>query len=235
MEHLYKTAPDVHDSAREFLSNSRRFTEIYHSQEPFALGFLSNHAKTICNQFCVQEAYIDSTFKTNSSKHELFAILGSFLGTGFPIAYLLLEAGGNERKMQRKFSIERFLEATRREVEHFKPTFFFTDKNLGQISAISSVYGVNPSICLWHMKRSIKRKLGELHDQGVEISTKEQRSRILNLVTHHFNNHPFFCTEAETIESLHLKNLQEISEFCEDQSLPTIYSYLLSNWYTWNK
>ena len=166
-------------------------------------------------------------------------MLGSFLGTGFPIAYLLLEPGagqnGEECTTQRKTSIRGFLAAVRRELLAFKPVFFFTDKDIGQISAISSVYGITPSICLWHMKRALKRKLGELQSRGVENSTKGQRTRLLDLITEHFNSHPFFSTSSETVESLYLKNLKEISDYFEEQGLSNIYKYLLSNWYGWNQ
>ena len=239
MECHYKASSDVKLSARTFLRKSESFIEIFYNQEPFALGFLSNHARRVCDRARIEEAFIDSTFKTNSSKLELFAILGSFLGTGFPIAYLFLEATGGRNETesitQRKSSIRGFLEALHRGLRSFRPTFFFTDKDFGQISAISSIYGVCPSICLWHMKRAIKRKVVELNAEGVERSTKKKREILLDLVTKHFNVHPFFSTDPETIESLYLKNLQEIANFCEHENLPNVYSYLLANWYTWNR
>ena len=85
------------------------------------------------------------------------------------------------------------------------------------------------------MKRAIKHKIGELERKEVERSTKHQRTLLLDLVTKHYNDHPFFFTQPETIESLHVKNLQEIHEFCKDQKLPSIYSYLHANWYTWDR
>lgn len=42
------------------------------------------------------EAFIDSTYKTNKSGLELFVILGTVLGSGYPIAYMFLEAGSRE-------------------------------------------------------------------------------------------------------------------------------------------
>ena len=239
MESMYRTSANVFDSARAFLANSERFKEIYYVQEPFALGFLCNHAHTVCEQVTVKEAFIDSTFKTNSSRMELFAVLGSFLGSGFPVAYLLLQPvprnDGIDATSNRKNRIQEFLRAVHQELTSFRPVFFFTDKDFGQIFAISSVYRVTPSICLWHMKRAVKRKLGELHKEGVDETTQEQRNRILDLLTEHFNSHPFFSSTPETIQSLHLKNLQEMSAYCARHKISNIYSYLLSSWYTWDR
>ena len=40
MERLYKSSTDAHESARMFLENSKKLSEIYYTQKPFALGFL---------------------------------------------------------------------------------------------------------------------------------------------------------------------------------------------------
>ena len=239
MENMYKSCSDIKASARAFLGKSQQFKEILYTEEPFALGFLCIHARKICEEINVREAYIDSTFKTNSSKLELFGVLGSFLGTGFPVAYLLLEGSGRLRgsdgTTQRKSGVREFLKAVRRELRSFNPHFFFTDKDFGQIAAISSVYKIQPTICLWHMKRAIKRKVDLLRSEGVESITQDQKARILDVITEHFNSHPFFSSSSQTIESLYSKNLKEISDYCEGESLPKLFSYLLSNWYTWNR
>ena len=212
MESRYKSSPDVKVSSQAFLAKSGRFSQVYYAESPFALGFISNHARAVCTKAWIQEAYIDSTFKTNSSKLDLFAILGSFLGTGFPIAYLFLEIGGRGRSSEceqsRKNSIKGFLGAVYRELQSFRPIFFFTDKDFGQISGLSDIYGILPSICLWHMKRAVKRKIGALKAEGLESLTKEHMGDILDLITKHFNTHPFFYAEVETVQSLYLKNLQ---------------------------
>ena len=195
-------------SARNYLSQSQSFQEIYHRERPFALGFLCTRARNLCEELNIQEAFIDSTFKTNSSKLELFAVLGSFLGAGFPIAYLLLQGGSPhseaDSSIQRKDTIRAFLQAIRTELTRFRPIFFFTDKDVGQIYAISSVFQIAPSICLWHMKRAVKRKFAELQSTRVEESTNSQRNRIVDLISEHFNIHPFLSTSLETIESLYL-------------------------------
>ena len=232
---MYKSSSDVKESSRAFLASSDRFTETYYTQEPFALGFLCSHGRTVCERVSVREAYIDSTFRTNSSKFELFAVLGSLLGTGFPKAYLLLEPASRkvpDSRLLRKNRIKQFLQALRRELSAFQPVFFFTDKDFGQISSISAAYGITPSICLWHLKRAVKRKIEELHKDGVEESTKEQRCKILDLITDHFNSHPFFFSSLETVHSLYLKNLQEISSYCQSHGLSNTYAYLLECWYS---
>ena len=45
----------------------------------------------ICGLGDVEEFHVDSTYKTNRSGHELFSVVASVNGIGFPIAYLLLK------------------------------------------------------------------------------------------------------------------------------------------------
>lgn len=41
----------------------------------------------------VEEILIYSTYKTDKERLELFTVMGLCFGTGFPVAYFLLEAG----------------------------------------------------------------------------------------------------------------------------------------------
>ena len=105
----------------------------------------------------MKELFVDSTFKTNSQKLEMFVILGTLLRTGFPIAYFFL-AGANELEdSQRKKSIHSFFQALQQSLPSLKPLSFFSDKDKGQIEAIENFFTINVSLCLWHMKRSIKK------------------------------------------------------------------------------
>ncbi len=68
-----------------------------HTQESFlsffnealyALGFAKGIGKKLTAAHECTEAFIDSTYKINSSKRELFAVLTTVFGTGFPSAYV---------------------------------------------------------------------------------------------------------------------------------------------------
>lgn len=48
-----------------------------------------------------------------------------------------------------------------RNVLRLRPSFFFTDKESIQISAIQEVFGLNPSLRLWHLKRAVNEKRNE--------------------------------------------------------------------------
>ena len=72
MENMYKSCSDIKASARAFLAKSEEFTEILYTEEPFVLGFLCIHDRKICEKVNVMEAYFNATFKTSSSKLELF-------------------------------------------------------------------------------------------------------------------------------------------------------------------
>jgi hypothetical protein len=76
--------------------------------------------------------------KTNRWKYELYAILVEEFGTAFPISYCLLQGRGTgisaDGRMEKlKEWMKGLLD------EGLIPTFVFTDKDLSQIGAVSSV------------------------------------------------------------------------------------------------
>ena len=237
MQAFYKRDDDVKTSGRLLLRESSEMEEILYSETPYAIGFVCAHGVDLCEKVRGDEAFIDSTYKTNSSKPELFAVLGSFLGKGFPIAYLLLQEGcGESRTADRKKVIYDFLLALKTRVSSLKPVFFFSDKDFGQIHAIHQVYGIVASLCLWHLKRAVKKKIDELRLRKVEEVTNDQRETILKMMTEHFNSHPFFFPpHSETIRSLYLKNYQEIYEYCRNGQKEFLHAYLYENWYKWER
>ena len=231
----YKRSDDVKKSARELLRESSEFDEIFVQEEPFAIGFTCRFAAEVCENFDIAEAHIDSTYKTNSSKFELFGVLGSFLGSGFPVAYLFLEAGqGDAAYSQRKCAIRDFLKCLKQRMKDFSPSFFFTDKDFGQIGAIHEIYGVLSCLCLWHVIKSVRRKMSDLSSDG-SLITKGQRTEVIRMITAHFNSHPYLFGETETISSLYVKNWQEASAFCKINGLHTLEKYLWENWYRWER
>ena len=111
---------------------------------------------------------LDSTYKTNSSKFELFALMESVLGAGVPIAYMFLQPGTQVDwdHDTRGVVLNEFLQSLKVRLLNLKPKLFFTDKNFGQIYAIKAVFGITSSIYLWHMKRAVKMKIAKLYKKS---------------------------------------------------------------------
>lgn len=95
----------------------------------------------------VTEVIIDSTFKTNQERFELFVVNANCGGYGMPIAYLYLctydgteEARLNpENETQTRVAVLRkFFSSLRR--EGLKPVFALLDKDAGEISAVSEAW-----------------------------------------------------------------------------------------------
>ena len=233
---MFKRSEDIRKSALALLDESKEFSTVCRGEEPFYIGFTCNFSSSICKNVNVVEAHIDSTYKTNSSKFELFAVLGSFLGSGFPIGYLFLEGGsGDDARGQRGEVLRVFLEALKRELKEFLPLHFFTDKDFGQINAIQECYGVIPCLCLWHVFKAVRLKISALSSCGPRIS-KEHRSKILAMMSSHFNSHPLlYRSKKETIETLHKKNRIQISEFCKTHGYQHLAQYLWRNWDRWER
>ncbi|KAG2214782.1 hypothetical protein INT45_011563 [Circinella minor] len=178
-------------------------------QQYSTLGFTMPLFRVICEMAEVEEFHVDSTYKTNRTGHELFSIVASVNGIGFPIAYFLLRMNpinepinSNDQSDPTNHTIastdhtttintsnsptpnidntpttyaptaEEIQEATRSQLiagfftrlrsRGLNPRFMFTDKDEGQIDAISQVFGDNAvRLCLWHIMRAVKLQLAK--------------------------------------------------------------------------
>ena len=96
--------------------------------------------------------------------YELFGVIANFNGCGFPIAYMFLGDNNariipeHERTPSRMDMIQRFFRTLRH--AGFAPAFMFSDKDVGQINGIETVFGANAlRLCLWHIQRAVKLRL----------------------------------------------------------------------------
>jgi hypothetical protein len=134
-----------------------------------ALGFLTPF-NCYVEKNKINEIVIDSTFKTNQEKFELFVVLINYGGHGVPLAYLYVDTfTAPEDRLQdprnrinsRVKVLKEFFSLLRS--EGILPIFVLVDKDAGQIAAIQEAWSwiANIQLCLWHIKRAIDRKLKE--------------------------------------------------------------------------
>lgn len=83
--------PDPMISSRLFIENSTELHLLSYQVMPLVTGTYTELGKHIVENWTVKEVFIDSTFKTNRQRLELFAVIETVLCTGFLIAYFLLE------------------------------------------------------------------------------------------------------------------------------------------------
>ena len=70
-----------------------------------------------------------------------------------------------------------FLRCLKVRLSNLKPKFFFTDRDSGQINLIKAVFGITPSICFSHMKRSVKKTISKIVlEERVRISKDDYQS-----------------------------------------------------------
>lgn len=155
------------------------------------------------------------------------------LGTGFPVANVLLESSPTPAPHdlpRRKDAILSMMKELYSSLPGFKPMFFFSDKDSAQLKAIKDVYGLNPSLCLWHMKRAIKQKLGALRKEKKSNLSLEDEATLNSLLTDHFNRHPFFDKNLKDVPSCMITAANELSEFVQDRHENDLEQYLMVNW-----
>ena len=163
----YKSDSNPVISATSFVKKSKKFDLILEKTDPHAFGFLVMSAVEMVTKYTIKELFVDSTYKTNGKAMEVFTVLGKILGTGFPIAYLFLAGAKELTDRRRKDSLLHFFRKLREseKLNALQPTFFFSDKDTAQLKAIEKAFAVKPSLCLWHMKRAIKQKIGSLRKE----------------------------------------------------------------------
>ncbi|CAG8788154.1 3130_t:CDS:2, partial [Cetraspora pellucida] len=118
----------------------------------------------------INEIIIDSTYKTNNQKFELFSVIVNCGGYGVPLAYLyintftapkdLLKDPKNKTHFRLQVLREFFL---RLRNEDILLIFILMDKDTGQIIATQEAWSGKTKIqlCLWHIK---SKEANELFD-----------------------------------------------------------------------
>lgn len=112
----------------------------------------------------------------------------------------------------------------------FRPEFFFSDKDSGQLDAVKRVYRIDPSLCLWHLKRAVKQKIASLRKDKKSALSEEKEKELLELVTLHFNRHPFFDKNFSIVFSEE-RAKEELDTFLSGIHETAVKQYLLKNWY----
>ncbi|KAE8233193.1 hypothetical protein CF326_g1770 [Tilletia indica] len=107
----------------------------------------------------VVEISLDATFGTNSSGHDLFAVLAELNGTGAPLMYFLLDTKdmrGDGRRIEMLAQVLAMLKGM-----GIKPRFVGCDKESAEINAIGQVWpDAKVQLCYWHVRRALRQRLG---------------------------------------------------------------------------
>ena len=109
-------------------------------------------SQKLTNLFCID--------KTNALGFELYAIIGQINGTGFPMVYLFLDNVKKDDGIRTTILLEFFKQLQNRGLQN--PEFFLTDKDWAQINAALSAWpNIKIQLCLWHLKRAVKKRLAD--------------------------------------------------------------------------
>lgn len=235
MSSKFKRHEDPRKSVQMYLHECNTLEEIGVQSDPFGIVFSTKVGEKIVNSWRVEEVLIDSTYKTNKQQLELFVLIGSCMGAGFPLGYFLLEAGTGGGLKSREQSLTFFLECLSNKFSMLKPSFAFTDKEAAQINAIGNVFLLDAALCFWHMKRAIKRKLRELIKENKSTIKDEDEKKIFALIDAHYFRSP--VTSKLSSAELRVVAISELDSFFRALQTETFfYSYLMNNWYdtiTW--
>ena len=162
---IWRRDQDPLASAQILLSEHQECTSsLYFSENLRAIAFYVSDAIRILASRA-KELAIDATFGTNNMGMDLFAVLAEVDGTGVPLAYCFTELfKDNDRGVRRAKPgastgiLEQFLRPL--QTSGFDPTFFGTDKDSSEISAIRQVWpGTTIQLCCWHARRAVRTKL----------------------------------------------------------------------------
>ncbi|CAG8541272.1 23481_t:CDS:2 [Dentiscutata erythropus] len=156
-------------SAKKYLEQQQGFKITYYVKNSFvkAIGFTTPLLERIGIKN-LKEIIIDSTFKTNQERFELFVVNANHRGYGMPLAYLfLLMCDGTEESYNnpknttctRVQALREFFSSLRN--EGLLPAFVLLDKDAGEISAVEEAWSwtANIQLCYWHLDHAIRRRL----------------------------------------------------------------------------
>jgi len=156
--------------------------------------------------------------KTNALKFELYAIIGQIDGAGFAAAYLFLDNTKKDEGVRTEILTAFLSNLKKLGLQFIK--YFLTDKDWSQINAAKAVWNnCKIQLCLWHAKKSIKKKLADNSEpkhntyNSIEANSKlpfidiqwypiippnspfifcpkKLQTEIIELFTRHFHLHP---------------------------------------------
>jgi hypothetical protein len=122
----------------------------------------------------IKEITLDSTWNTNHSNFELFALLGEVYGSGCPIGFLLIRAEkGVDSPGTKTDYIAEFLQHFSEKWE-LDPDFALTDKDFSEINACRRIFPSSKhQLCFWHCLRALKTRLSILRRQPAFYDVEE--------------------------------------------------------------
>lgn len=86
--------------------------------------------------------HCDATYKTAKGRFELYGIIGTFEGAGFPLAYLMLDItkdpNDETQHITRTDALTGFLSSLCNQGLH--PQYFYTDKDFAEMNAAKKVW-----------------------------------------------------------------------------------------------
>lgn len=101
-----------------------------------AISFIKTFGEEIVTRFSMVEAFVDSTYKTNSKKLELFVGVVPAIRVQFPLADLLLQNRCDGSVMSRLSTFVRVLSELNCKLLRIRPEFFHYPEDEGQIPTI---------------------------------------------------------------------------------------------------
>ena len=164
---------------------------------PCVVSCITTIGKHVLQRHECAEIFMDSTYKNNSSKFELFAVMTSVMGIGNPFAYMFLQ-----QRTQIDWNhaahgdvLVKFLRSLKINLPNLKPKFFFTDKTSGQMNAIKTGLGFSSSLCFWHMKRAVKKRIAKTVQEEHILISKENVQNLMQVLHKHYCIHLFLDGE----------------------------------------
>ena len=162
---IWRRDQDPLKSAQVLLSEHKEYNaSLFSAGNMRVLAFyISDSVNTLASR--AKELSMDATFGTNNMAMDLFAVLAEVDGTGVPLAYCFTQVfQDNDRGVCRAEpgALTSLLEQFLRPLQSFgfNPTFFGTDKDSSEISAIRQVWPESTiQLCYWHARRAVRAKL----------------------------------------------------------------------------
>lgn len=162
---LWRRDDDPFQSANLLLTEVEDISHaVYSHGNVQALAIFINKAmQTLASS--TKELAMDATYGTNNAGMTLYAVMAELDGSGVPIVYCFLKTTtsvSGESQHAHTGSITSVLKEVLNPLVNagFNPSFFGTDKDQAEISAIQSTWpNVKHQLCYWHVRRALRQRL----------------------------------------------------------------------------
>ncbi|CAG8583151.1 4753_t:CDS:2 [Ambispora gerdemannii] len=227
-QHFYKSDEDHVVSARHFLKGSHTVaSELCFDWSTDLVTVIGFTTPLLAGLLPLLSIHCDATYKTVKERFELYGIISNIEGAGFPVTYLILnttKTPNNEEQTGLRTTALKAIKEKLKSRKRIHRNQYQSDEAVTEFDFIDPTF---------------KPDLERIKPEYYIICSPNLRDKIIDLIRKHFNMHSKIPINAAgrflTADEIRKSAVHEMYDFCAENDLVLLWTYLWSAWYKMSK